>query len=193
MSPHSHNSANQMWLTLHSKARQQQEELGATAQLCSSCPVHSCDLPPLHCTTFHHSLLTSKGKSVQDNLPDGQWCCRTSGKQPGMAGIGTENDASLVNIKNSSEIIIFNSLPVKLNSHMPAVTFGPAGRIAVQLKEKPNTIKIEMKCVQQVQWNSTCSFQMFAVTHISKGSVNRANDASEYLRTSPASLKNKQG
>lgn len=65
-----------------------------------------------------------------------------------MARICIEYDASLVNIKNSSEIIIFNSLPIKLNSYMPVVTFGSLGRIGVQLKEKPNTIKTEMysKC-----------------------------------------------
>lgn len=65
-----------------------------------------------------------------------------------MAGIHTEYDASLVNIKNSSEIIILSSLPIKLNSYMPVVTFGSPGRIGVQLTEKPNTIKIEMytKC-----------------------------------------------
>lgn len=61
-----------------------------------------------------------------------------------MAGMCTENDASLVNIKNSSEIIIFNSLPVKLNADVPVVTFGSVGRIVVQSKGKPNTIKVEM-------------------------------------------------
>lgn len=65
-----------------------------------------------------------------------------------MAGIYTGYDASLVNIKTSSEIIILNPLPIKLNSYMPVVTFGSPERIGVQLKEKPNTIKIEMytKC-----------------------------------------------
>lgn len=70
-----------------------------------------------------------------------------------MAGIRTENDASLVNIKNSSEIIILYSLPVKLNSEMPVVTFGSAGRIVVQIKEKPNTIKIEMSAASTVEFH----------------------------------------
>lgn len=72
--------------------------------------------------------------------------------QPEMARICTENDASLVNIKNSSEMNVFNSLPVKLNSGMPVVTFGSAGRI-VQLKEKPNTIKIEMYTASTVEFH----------------------------------------
>lgn len=70
-----------------------------------------------------------------------------------MAGICTGKDASLVNIKNSSEIIIFNSLPVKLNSDMPVVTFGSAGRIVVQLKEKPNTIKVKMYTASTVEFH----------------------------------------
>lgn len=53
-----------------------------------------------------------------------------------MAGIGRENDASLADIKNSSEIIIFNSLPVKLNSGMPVVTFGSAGRNCCSIKRE---------------------------------------------------------
>lgn len=73
--------------------------------------------------------------------------------QPEMAGICTENNASLVNIKNSSEINIFNSLAVKLNSGMPVATFGSAGRIVVQLKEKPSTIKIEMYTASTVEFH----------------------------------------
>lgn len=56
MRPHVHGFAHQVWLTLHSKARQQQEVLGATAQLSSRYPVNSyaSSTFPLH--HIHHSL-----------------------------------------------------------------------------------------------------------------------------------------
>lgn len=74
MRPHVHGFAHQMWLTLHSKARQQQEVLGATAQLSSRYPVNSyaSSTFPLH--HIHHSLPpTCSPRSKKCLGPSARW------------------------------------------------------------------------------------------------------------------------